>query len=105
MAPARPHAPRRRRRCHRHHALQQLLLLLALPRSAVAQQPSPQQAPPPPRQAPHHSTIPAYAQCGGELGLCKTTTIGVPCGDHPWDSVNMPCPTGYACERQTNSYW
>lgn len=49
-----------------------------------------------------HALLMPYEQCGGEKGLCNTTTIGVPCGDHPW---GLECPTGYECQRKTAAMW
>lgn len=42
-------------------------------------------------------------QCGGGGGLCNTSTIGVPCGDHAWDGSF--CPNTYSCQRQNSSVW
>lgn len=49
-----------------------------------------------------HAILMPYEQCGGEKGLCNTTTIGVPCGDHTW---GLECPTGYECQRKTAAMW
>lgn len=49
-----------------------------------------------------HAMLAAFEQCGGERGLCNTTTIGVPCGDHPW---GLDCPSGYECQRKTAAMW
>lgn len=43
-----------------------------------------------------------YEQCGGEKGLCNSTTIGVPCGDAPW---GVDCPAGHSCQRKTAALW
>jgi hypothetical protein len=49
-----------------------------------------------------HAVLMPYEQCGGEKGLCNTTTIGVPCGDHSW---GLDCPTDYECKRKTAAVW
>jgi hypothetical protein len=49
------------------------------------------------------SNLHASDQCGGAGGLCNQTTIGIPCGDHAWQSVN--CPQNFTCSRRNASYW
>uniref|UniRef100_A0A383WM98 CBM1 domain-containing protein n=1 Tax=Tetradesmus obliquus TaxID=3088 RepID=A0A383WM98_TETOB len=49
------------------------------------------------------SNLHASDQCGGAGGLCNQTTIGIPCGDHMWQSVN--CPQNFSCTRRNASYW
>lgn len=49
-----------------------------------------------------HAVLLPYEQCGGHKGLCKTSTIAAPCGDHPW---GLECPTGFECKRKTSDVW
>lgn len=49
------------------------------------------------------SNLHALDQCGGAGGLCNSTTIGIPCGDHVWQSVS--CPQNFTCARRNASFW
>lgn len=54
------------------------------------------------RRAAATQALRPYEQCGGEKGLCNSTTIGVPCRDAPW---GVDCPSGYKCQRKTAAMW